>query len=175
MSKSIDRRKFIKLTGAAGFGLGVMGSASAVLGSRSPNNKVTIAVMGTNSRGQAHANGFAQHPDAEVTYICDVDDEAIAKGVESVKEGGQEKEPVELKDFREALEDDSLDAIAIATPIHWHAPAAILALKAGNHVYLEKPCSHNPHEGTLLVKAADRYNRIVQMGNQRRSWPHVQE
>lgn len=175
MSKSIKRRDFIKIAGTAGLGLGVMGSAPSVFGSRSPNDKVTIAVMGTNSRGQAHASGFARHPDAEVAYICDVDDKAIKKGMESVKEGGQTKKPTGLNDFRKALEDDSLDAIAIATPIHWHAPAAILALKAGKHVYLEKPCSHNPHEGELLVKAADRYNRIVQMGNQRRSWPNVQE
>lgn len=175
MSKSIDRRKFIKMSGAAGLGLGIMGSAPAVLGNRSPNNKITIAIMGTNSRGRAHANGFARHPDAEVAYICDVDDEAIGKGLESVREGGQQKEPKGLNDFRKALEDDSLDAIAIATPIHWHTPAAILALNAGKHVYLEKPCSHNPHEGKLLVKAAKKYDPIVQMGNQRRSWPNVQE
>src|SRR3546814_16844131 len=63
--------------------------------------------------------------------------------------------------------------MAIATPDHWHAPAAILACKAGKHVYLEKPSSHNPHEGELVIEADRKYNRQVQMGNQRRSWPNV--
>ena len=71
------------------------------------------------------------------------------------------------------LEDKAVDAIVIATPDHWHAPAAILACAAGKDVYVEKPCSHNPREGELLVAAAKKHQRIVQMGNQRRSWPAV--
>lgn len=78
-----------------------------------------------------------------------------------------------MPDFRRALEDKTLDAIVIATPDHWHAPAAILASKAGKHVYLEKPCSHNPHEGELLIAVVQKYKNVVQMGNQRRSWPNV--
>jgi predicted dehydrogenase len=66
-----------------------------------------------------------------------------------------------------------LDALIIAAPDHWHAPAAILASKAGKHVYLEKPCSHNPHEGELLVAVQNKYKNVIQMGNQRRSWPNV--
>ncbi|MEX1062102.1 MAG: Gfo/Idh/MocA family oxidoreductase [Balneolaceae bacterium] len=175
MTDSINRRKFIKMTGAAGLGLGVMGSTVNVLGNVSPNRTITVAVMGVNSRGSALARGFAAQPNAEVAYICDVDDLAIKKGLEAVREGGQTKEPEGLKDFRNALEDDSLDALVIATPIHWHAPAAILALSAGKHVYVEKPCSYNPREGELLVEAANKYRRVVQMGNQRRSWPGVVE
>lgn len=175
MANSIDRRKFLKVTGAAGLGLGVMGSTAGVLSGRSLNDKITIAVVGTNNRGNAHANGFARHPDSEVAYICDVDEEAIKKGISAAKEGGQQKEPRGLTDFREALDDPNLDAVALAMPVHWHTPAAILALKAGKHVYLEKPCSHTPHEGKLLVEAAEKYNRVVLMGNQRRSWPHIIE
>ena len=78
-----------------------------------------------------------------------------------------------MPDFRKALEDKNLDALVIAAPDHWHAPAAILASKAGKHVYLEKPCSHNPHEGELLMAAAKKYKNTIQMGNQRRSWPNV--
>ncbi|MDZ7718290.1 MAG: Gfo/Idh/MocA family oxidoreductase [Balneolaceae bacterium] len=174
MSKKMDRGDFIKITGAAGLGLYTLG-APAILKGQSQNSKVTVAVIGTNNRGNAHASGFARHPNAEVTYICDVDENAIKKGLDSVKEGGQENEPEGLTDFRNALEDPDLDAVALAMPIHWHAPAAILALKAGKHVYIEKPCSHTPEEGKLLVEAAEKYNRIVQMGNQRRSWPNVME
>lgn len=175
MSKSMKRKEFIKMAGAAGMGIGMLGHAPAVLGKRFSNSKVTVAVMGTNNRGRAHARGFARHPDAEVAYICDVDEKAIGKGIEAAKDSGQKKEPEGLVDFRKVLEDPSLDAVALALPIHWHAPAAILALKAGKHVYVEKPCSHNIQEGKLLVEAARKYKRVVQMGNQRRSWPKVIE
>ena len=70
------------------------------------------------------------------------------------------------------MEDPAVDAVAIATPDHWHAPMTVLALAAGKDVYVEKPCTHNPREGELLAAAAARYNqRILQCGSQRRSWP----
>lgn len=175
MAHSINRRKFIQLTGAAGLGLGFLGSTAGIVKGKSPNMKIRVAVMGANNRGSGLAAGFARHPEAEVAYICDVDELAIKKGLEAVKNAGQDTVPKGIKDFRHALDDQSVDALVIATPIHWHAPAAILALKAGKHVYVEKPCSHNPHEGELLVEAANTYNRVVQMGNQRRSWPNVVE
>jgi predicted dehydrogenase len=175
MTNQFDRRKFLKVTGTAGIGLGLMSNASAAFVPVSANDKINVAIMGTNSRGAALANGFARHPKAEVTYICDVDEKAMKKGFDAVKEGGQRRTPKGVKDFRKALEDPELDAIVIATPIHWHAPASILALQAGKHVFVEKPCSHNIHEGNLLVAAADKYNRVVQMGNQRRSWQMVRE
>lgn len=173
MTNSMDRRKFIKMTSAASVGLGMLASAPGVVKSASPNSRINVAVMGTNSRGRSHARGFAELPNVEVTYICDVDELAIEKGFEAVRDGGQTEQPKGVQDFRRALEDDSVDAIAMALPIHWHAPASIMALQAGKHVYVEKPCSHNPREGELLVAAANKYNRVVQMGNQRRSWGNV--
>ena len=83
--------------------------------------------------------------------------------------------PVAEKDFRRLLEKKDVDAITIATPDHWHAPMAIAGLQAGKHVYLEKPCSHNPAEGVMLVEAQRRYGKLVQMGNQQRSSPHTIE
>jgi predicted dehydrogenase len=155
MTDSMDRRKFIKMTSAASLGIGVLASAPAVARSASaPSDRINVAVMGTNSRGLSHVRGFANLPNVEVTHICDIDDEAIQKGIDAAKEAGQENEPKGIKDFRRALEDDSVDAISMALPIHWHAPASILALKAGKHVYVEKPCSHNAREGELLVAAA---------------------
>src|SRR5690606_34850829 len=83
----------------------------------------------------------------------------------------QKKKPKTVKDFRKALEDKDLDALVIAAPDHWHTPASIMALQADKHVYVEKPCGHNPKEGEILVEAQKRYGKVVQMGNQQRSAP----
>jgi len=88
------------------------------------------------------------------------------EGIQAVKTQG-------FKNFQTSLESKDIDAFVIAAPDHWHAPAALLALKAGKDVYIEKPCSHNPREGELLVKAASHYNKKMQMGNQRRSYPNI--
>jgi predicted dehydrogenase len=128
--------------------------------------------MGVNSRGLAVANNFAAQKNFEVLYVSDVDSRAADKCIAAV-EKIQQKRPAMAVDFRKTLEDKNLDALIITAPDHWHAPAAILACSANKHVYLEKPCSHNPHEGEMVVNAAKKYNRVVQMGNQRRSWPNV--
>lgn len=149
--------------------------APRVFAGGSPNELLRVGIMGTNSRGAALAEGFASLEGAEVAYICDVDEEALANGVQAVEDGGQQNSPQEVTDFRRILDDQQVDALVIAAPDHWHAPAAILAMKAGKHVYVEKPCSHNPREGELLVEAANKYGKVVQMGNQRRSWSNVIE
>jgi len=113
-------------------------------------------------------------PDAEIAYVCDVDQRVAEKGVAAVA-SKQERKPTAITDLRRMLEDPRLDAVSIATPDHWHAPAAILACAAGKHVYVEKPGSHNLHESGLLVAAARKHKRVIQMGNQRRSWPWVIE
>ena len=83
--------------------------------------------------------------------------------------------PAAEKDFRKILEQKDVDAISIASPDHWHTPMAIAGLQAGKHVYVEKPCSHNPAEGALLVEAQKKYGKVVQMGTQQRSSPHTIE
>ena len=130
--------------------------------------------MGVHARGLALAHNYASQKNCEVLYISDVDSQSMNKCINEV-EKIQNVRPKAAPDFRKALEDKSLEALVIAAPDHWHAPAAILACKAGKHVYVEKPCAHNPHEGELLVAAARKYNRHVQMGSQRRSWPNVME
>ncbi len=172
-----NRRDFIRKTAlgvAAVSAGGVLPAFSArsyknIVGS---NEKINTAVMGVNSRGLALAKNFAAQPNCQVIHICDVDSRALSKCVNSVKEIAGTK-PQATPDFRNALEDKNLDVMVVATPDHWHAPAALLAMQAGKHVYLEKPCSHNPNEGEMLVEAAARYKKVVQMGNQRRSWPNV--
>jgi predicted dehydrogenase len=176
MSDLLNRRTFVKKITATGIGMGlVSANAPYILANGPANEKVVVAIMGTNARGAALAEGFAKLSGAEVAYICDPDDQAIARGIQATLQGGQKKKPKGVKDFRQILADKSLDALVIAAPDHWHTPAAIMALQAGKHVYVEKPCSHNPQEGEMLLAAAKKYPQVVQMGNQRRSWPYVVE
>ena len=169
MSHLMDRRDFVRSSSAAALGLtGLVRVAPHGLIPQERHD-VAVAVMGVNSRGNELARSFAR-VGAHVKYICDVDRRAVDTTVTDVR-AMQAHDPVGLTDFRRALEDPELNALAIAAPDHWHAPAAILALQAGKHVYVEKPCGHNPREGELLVEAQRRYGRVVQMGNQQRSSP----
>src|SRR6266568_4844055 len=164
----MKRRKFLQTASAAGLGLVMSPRFSS--GLRSPGEKVRVAVMGLNGRGTVLARGFARAAHAEVAYVCDVDSLVLAKGVSAVA-GVQSKSPKGLGDFRKALEDKDVDALVIAAPDHWHTPAALLAMQAGKHVYVEKPCGHNAREGELLVEAQRKHQRVVQMGTQQRSAP----
>ncbi|RAK00114.1 putative dehydrogenase [Larkinella arboricola] len=172
-----DRRDFIRKTVAGTAVLWAGGvlpgftpkSYARILGA---NEKVRVGMMGVNSRGLALASNYALQPNCEVISVSDVDTRAAEKCITTV-EGIQKSKPKNQPDFRKALEDKDLDALVVAAPDHWHAPAAILASKAGKHVYLEKPCSHNPNEGELLMAVQKKYKNVIQMGNQRRSWPNV--
>ncbi|PWU13962.1 MAG: dehydrogenase, partial [Verrucomicrobia bacterium] len=143
-------------------------------GEKGPNEKVLVAIIGCNGRGMDHIAGYTALPKAEIAYVCDVDSRAVKKGVEAVARR-QARVPQGARDMREVLKDRGVDAISIATPDHWHTPAAVMACAAGKHVYVEKPGSHNLHESELIVAAARKHKRVVQMGNQRRSWPWVME
>jgi len=164
----MKRRKFLKTASAAG--LGIAGGPTLSSWLRSPAEQVVVAVMGLNGRGTVLARTFARAANATVAYVCDVDSKVLAKAVTNVA-GVQSKPPRGLGDFRKALEDKAVDALVIAAPDHWHTPAALLAMQAGKHVYVEKPCGHNPHEGELLVEAQRKHQRVVQMGTQQRSAP----
>ena len=179
MEKSNSRREFLKKS--------VAGSAVLIAGGILPgfsaesykriigaNDKIRASVMGVNSRGTALAQNFAFQKECDVLHVCDVDKRAIKKCVDTVQ-NVQEINPKGFEDFRESLESKDVDLMIIAAPDHWHAPAALLAMQAGKHVYVEKPLSHNPNEGEILVEAAARYGKSIQMGNQRRSWPNVME
>lgn len=174
--KNTSRRTFIKQTTAAGLGLTLGGmslSARSYANIVGANERIQVAIMGTNGRGAVMSQLFQQNKQANVCYVCDVDEKALAKGVKAVSDAGGN--PKTEKDIRKLLADKSVDALYYATPDHWHAAAAVMACQAGKHVYGEKPCGHNPREGELMVAAARKYNRIVQIGAQRRSWPGVIE
>jgi len=176
MTQPIDRRRFLKYSAGASLAAG----AYAILAraeegeSVAAQEQVVVGIMGVNGRGSDLARGFARLPDARVAYICDVDSRAVAKAVDAVADVQGDK-PKGVTDFRRILDDKSVDALAIAAPDHWHAPAGILACTAGKHVYVEKPCSHNAREGELLVEAARKNDRVVTMGTQRRSSPGIIE
>lgn len=167
-----SRRSFIKKSAAGGAALSMgsilypeFGYSSSILGA---NDQLNVAVIGVRSRAKAHVKAIHQDPNARILYSCDVD-KAILDEHNAWCEKNIGYIPKNSPDFRKVLEDKDVDAIFIATPEHWHAPMAILALQAGKHVYVEKPCSHNPYENELLVSAQKKYNKKVQMGNQQRS------
>ena len=163
----VDRREFLKTASATGLGLVMTSHAPGLLRTRSPNDHVSVAVFGLNGRGMVHAQNFSRLKNSSVAYIADVDSSVLAKAAGEMKTVS--KPPKAIADFRRALEDPTVDAVSIATPDHWHAPMAILAMKAGKHVYVEKPCGHNAREGELLVAAQRETHRVVQMGTQQRS------
>ena len=172
MASSIDRRQFIQHSAATGAVSGIALSTVKSMAS-APCRRVVVGVMGL-SRGRGLAVGFARLPDVDVKYVCDVDAHR-AESCANVVLGAVNKKPQVVTDFRKILDDKSVDALVCAAPNHWHAPATILACAAGKHVYVEKPCSHNPWEGELMVKAARTHRRAVQMGTQRRSGPTTLE
>jgi predicted dehydrogenase len=171
----ISRRAFLDslAVGMAGAAVGSTAKSYAqILGS---NNRVNFAVIGLHSRAYAHLSSLkANSQCANISYLCDVDSTIRDKFA-----GAAQQElnytPKALGDFRKALDSKDVDAITIAAPDHWHTPMAVLGLKAGKHVYVEKPCSHNPAEGELLVAAQQKYGKLVQMGIQQRSSPHTIE
>ena len=173
MHSHLNRRSFLKRTTAAS----AVAAASLhpwLRAAESPGDKIVLGVMGVNGRGSALAEGFSALSGAEVAYLCDVDSRAADKAAGTL---GKKKRgaPKTVKDFRRILDDRNVDALVIAAPDHWHAPATILACAAGKHVYVEKPASHNAREGELMVAAARKHKRVVQLGTQRRTWPGVVE
>ena len=137
------------------------------------NERIRLAIMGVNSRGQAHIESFSKLPNTEIVYICDVEEGAIKKGLDAAKVFNLV--PAIEKDIRKLVAKNDFDALSIAAPDHWHTPASLLGLANGKHVYVEKPCGHNPHESELLLQAQRKYNKVVQVGSQRRSFPTLIE
>ncbi|MCC2668876.1 MAG: iolG 14 [Armatimonadetes bacterium] len=170
----MNRRDFVKST-AVGAGIMSLGAEAFQPRSvRGASEKVTLAVVGLNSRGSQLCSTLVGLEQAEIAYQCDVDERVLPKAQDLVEKKGRRR-PDAARDFRKLLENPSIDAIVVAAPNHWHGPMTILACQAGKHVYCEKPASHTPQEGELMIAAARKHNRIVQCGMQRRSMPGIQE
>lgn len=164
MSK-LSRRDFVKSSMAVGAGLALAGPASRVLGA---NDDIRVAVVGVGGQGGGHMRYFHGCKGARLVAICDADRGHVERRASDF----EKKEGYKLKtytDVRELLDNKDIDAITSATPNHWHSLVTIWACQAGKDVYIEKPVSHNIWEGRQMVKAARKYNRIVQTGTQKRS------
>jgi predicted dehydrogenase len=160
------RRSFLKSTLAAAASITIAGTKSSgrVLGA---NDVVRVGVAGLNGRGKAHVDAFGNMDGVAITYLIDPDTRTYGKRLEQLE--GKGSPPRTVQDIRQALEDKELDAVSVATPNHWHALITIWACQAGKDVYVEKPCSHNVHEGRVAVETARKYRRVVQHGTQSRS------
>ena len=165
------RRRFLETTGMLGASL-ALGTPPAFARPDPASERVRVAVIGL-GRGMDHVKAYLQLSNVELVAVCDTDERRMAAAVETAGKSGQS--PRAVGDFRKLLADSSVDAVSIAMPNFWHAPSTILACAAGKHVYVEKPGSHNAHEGELMVAAARKHRRKVQMGNQRRSQPEIRD
>ncbi len=165
----MQRRDFIKNTSLSTAGVTILNFP--IFGKNAPSNKVVLGVMGLNGRGSYLAGCFSNLPNVEIAYLCDVEDGAVKKGFDALQHAARKPELV--KDIRRLVERKDMDALVVAAPDHWHAPAAILGSSQGKHVYVEKPCGQNPHEGELIARALHVYGKHIQMGNQRRSMPSL--
>ena len=164
-----NRRQFIQSV-AGGFAI-----AAAAAGARpvkaAASDRVRHGVIGLGSQGRNHARSFAALPDCDVVAVCDVDPERRAQTLDELKSTDTKA----VAHYADILNDASIDSVSIATPDHWHVPIALAALDAGKHVYVEKPCCHNVHEGHVLAAAATKTGKCVQHGTQSRSSAGIKE
>jgi predicted dehydrogenase len=162
MFDSTNRRIFIERASAGALAISSLAASRAHAGA---NDKIVVGLIGCGGRGTHDAGLFQKTPNVELAYVCDVDESRRGSVAKTL--GVDAKWAVD--DMRRVLDDKSVDAVIVATPDHWHSPAAILACDAGKHVYVEKPISHNIRESRLLVDAAARNKTLVQHGTQSRS------
>jgi predicted dehydrogenase len=166
--EGITRRDFVKASVAGGMALSLPFSRV-----RGANNDVRVAVVGIRSQGGNHINWFRKIPGVRVVAICDADKQFLEREEKKFKDRSEKVDT--YVDYRKLLEDKNIDAVITATPNHWHALVTVWGCQAGKDVYVEKPVCHNIWEGRQMVKAARKYNRIVQAGTQRRSDTGLQE
>ena len=138
---------------------------------RGANDRVNVAVIGIKGQGMSHVRSFQALDNVNVAALCDVDENLFAERIKKQFSDKDLKEPKVYTDLRKLYEDKDIDAVTIVTPNHWHTPMAIWAMQAGKHVTVEKPCCHTFEEGQMLIKAAKKYNVIVQDGDEQRSNP----
>lgn len=166
----LTRRSFLHQSALAAGALAVSTGPRAYAKAVGANNRLRIAVAGLNGRGKAHIAGWLEQPNVEIAYLIDPDSTVLARSLAALKEKAGPKFAAKgIADFRQALEDPTLDAVSIATPNHWHTLMTVWAAQAGKHVYVEKPMSHDVAEGRVAVEAQKRYGVVVQHGTQSRS------
>lgn len=177
--KNNPRRDFIKKSAAASLGFSALGSMAFsaksygnILGA---NDRLNVAIAGLGRRlGAFYQPIGLKSSNVNLLYLCDAMQSQMPKAAKNFEKYIDYTPKLE-QNIMKVLEDPEVDVLINATPDHWHAPGTWLALERGKHVYVEKPCSHNPHEGELLIALQKKYDKVVQMGNQQRSAPESRE
>jgi predicted dehydrogenase len=179
--KKITRRAFVGETARAATGAAVWAAAGTAAsgaggaaGEVGPNDRIAIAVIGCGGQGKADLGAFLRVPEVDCLAVAEVDDQRLAEAVELVA-AARGRKPDGYRDFRRILDRKDVQAVLVAAPDHWHALPTVLACQAGKDVYVEKPLATSIAEGRAMVRAARRYNRIVQVGTQQRSSGHFQD
>ena len=172
---SLHRRDFLEQAASVTAAAAVASAVTAPehVSAAAKAETLNVALIGCGGMGTSHLRLLSQRKDSRLAYVCDVDANRLASAAKLVETSGGGT-PKAVKDLRTILDDKTIEAVWIATPDHWHSPAALLAVEAGKHVYVEKPVSHNLREGRLLLDAARKHNRVVQVGTQSRSTAGVQ-
>jgi predicted dehydrogenase len=165
---SISRRQFVQTAATGVAGLGAMQALDSTARAASPNETLTVALIGSGGRCRSYFDPLLSRKDTVIAAVCDPDQSRMGQTAEAIEKASGQK-PAMIGDFRRVLDDKSIDVVFIATPHHWHSPIAIPAVIAGKDVYVEKPASHVFREGRVLLDAAKKHKRIVQHGTQMRS------
>ncbi len=170
-----SRRKFLKNTVTTMAGIGLASALPNVVSGKahplSPNDKLVVGLIGCKNMGNANLKDFLKQPNVECAALCDIDDEWLNLRAKEVADATGVK-PKLYKDFRNLIENKDLDAIIVGTPDHWHCLPLVYACEAGKDVYVEKPLANTIGECNIMLKAARKYNRVVQVGQQQRSGKH---
>ena len=176
-SNEPSRRQFLKTTTTAAAGASLLSASSVSQAKGSPNERLRIAVVGLGGRGRrAHVESLLEmgNENVEIAALCDCDTERMGLAAKMCQDK-LGKQPALIDDYKKILDDKNIDAVALATPNHWHALQTIWACQAGKDVYVEKPGTHNILEGRKMVQAARKYDRVVQHGTQCRTSPKIRE
>ncbi|MDR1096566.1 MAG: Gfo/Idh/MocA family oxidoreductase [Tannerella sp.] len=175
----MERRYFLKNTVAGVAALGsfsyVRGGRSGVYGHHAPGNKIKVALIGCRNQGWSNLKTFLRYPEVECISLCDIDDEWLNRRAADIEKTAGKKPGQLVRDWRKVIDNKEVDAVIIGTPDHWHCLQLIAACEAGKDVYVEKPLANTIEECDLMVKAARKYGRIVQVGQWQRSDPHWDE
>ncbi len=173
MNQMQNRRKFTKTLGLCAIGA-ALGTSPGIVRGYSKNETISLGIIGAGGRARNDLiPALLELPGVRIDAVCDVY-ESYRRSAEA-QVGGREREVFTTQDHRELLERKDIDAVVIATPDHWHAPMTIDACEAGKDVFLEKPAMHKLEEARPLIEAKNRTGRIVQVGAQQRSMPHIAE
>lgn len=169
------RRDFLKQASLLGAGLTFSPFFIQASNAVSANDKIQVALIGCNGMGFEDLKAFLRNPEVECIALCDIDESVLNnRAAETEKITGKKVKHL-YKDWRKVIDNKDVDIVIVGTPDHWHCLQAVYACQAGKDVYCEKPLGNSIEECNIMVRAAEKYNRVVQVGQWQRSDPHWQD